>query len=336
MPGEFEIIRRYFAPAAQPTSSVKLGLGDDCALVQAPNVDDLIAISTDTLVEGVHFLPDIEPEDLAWRLVAAAVSDLAAMGAEPLWLSLALTLPDSDRHWLEGFQKGLKAALQTYGIALVGGDTTSGRIRVLTAHVHGSVPSESALTRAGAKPGDLIYVSGTLGDSRAGLELLQDTRATLYQALDNHARSYLVNRFLRPTPRLVLGKALRGLATATIDISDGLLADLTHITERSGVSALVNIDKLPISLQLQQMSDDAQARQWAATGGEDFELCFTVPASRKDEIDTLAQTLDLDLTRVGQVGLGSGLKTVYAGALWDSEARPGFDHFGETNATCSE
>lgn len=323
MPGEFDIIRRYFAPAAQAAPTVKLGLGDDCALVHAPGATELLAISTDTLVEGVHFLADIDPEDLAWRLLGSAVSDLAAMGAKPLWLTLAITLPDADESWLESFQKGLTASTEAYSITLVGGDTTSGNTRVLTAQVHGSVSSEQALTRSGAQPRDFIYVSGYLGDSRAGLELLSHSDK---QTQDS---AYLLQRFLRPSPRLALGRGLRGLATAAIDISDGLLADLTHILESSGLGADIDIQALPISHELQNFCGEAQARQWAATGGEDFELCFTVPSNKKTEVETLAATLGLNLSLIGKTRSGSGLNTLYAGDLWISETLSGFDHFGD-------
>lgn len=322
MPGEFEIINSYFAPSAKSAPSVVLGVGDDCALV-APPAGQHLAISIDTLVEGVHFLEDIQSEDLAWRLLGASVSDLAAMGAEPLWLTLAITLPKADEAWLAGFRQGLEQALERYRITLIGGDTCSGPVRVLTAQVQGSLPAGEALERRGARPDDLIYVSGTLGDSRAGLELLRNPEAQCEQ------RDYLLDRFLRPTPRIELGLALRGIATAAIDISDGLLADLGHLLKRSEVGAEIELQSLPLSTALHAYCSEAQAQLWAATGGEDFELCFTVPASRKAEIDALSASLGLRLTAIGKVLSGNELQVLSAGEVWKSDASAGFDHFGE-------
>lgn len=322
MPSEFELIDRHFASVAAQAADVVLGLGDDCALVQPPASDELLANSTDTLVEGVHFLPDIAAEDLAWRLVSASVSDLAAMGARPLWFSLAITLPDGNDAWLVAFSRGLKAALKAYSITLIGGDTTSGATRVLTAHVQGAVKPEQALKRSGAQVGDLIFVSGTLGDSRAGLELLS-------HAVDSADYEFLTQRFLRPTARVELGCGLTQLASAAIDISDGLLADLSHILKASGVGALVHLEQLPLSDSLAALYSEEQSQEWAATGGEDFELCFTAPAGRRDEIQLLAKELGLELTCIGEIRSGNGLQVLSQGEPWAVSGAKGFDHFGE-------
>ena len=323
MPSEFELIDRHFASAAAEAADVVLGLGDDCALVQPSAADELLANSTDTLVEGVHFLPDISADDLAWRLVSASVSDLAAMGARPLWLSLAITLPDGDEAWLTAFSRGLKAALNAYSISLIGGDTTSGAIRVLTAHVQGGVKPEQALKRSGAQVGDLIFVSGTLGDSRAGLELLSNA------AGDSAGCEFLTQRFLRPTARVDLGRGLTQLASAAIDISDGLLADLSHILRASAVGALVRLEQLPLSDSLTVHYSREQSQEWAATGGEDFELCFTVPAERQAEVQALAAELGLALTCIGEISSGNELQVLSQGEVWLPTGAQGFDHFGQ-------
>jgi len=322
MPSEFELINCHFASAAVEAADVLLGLGDDCALVQPPAVGELLANSTDSLVEGVHFFPDISAEDLAWRLVSASVSDLAAMGARPLWLSLAITLRDVNEAWLAAFSQGLKAALNAYSITLIGGDTTSGTIRVLTAHVQGAVKPEQALKRSGAQVGDLIFVSGTLGDSRAGLELLSN-------AADSADYEFLTQRFLRPTARVELGRGLTQLASAAIDISDGLLADLSHILKASGVGALVHLEQLPLSESLTALYSVEQSQKWAATGGEDFELCFTAPAGRSAEIQALSEEVGLALTCIGEIRSGNELQVLSKGEPWAVSGAKGFDHFGE-------
>lgn len=323
MPSEFELIDRYFSSAAAEAADVVLGLGDDCALVQPPATDELLANSTDTLVEGIHFLPDISAEDLAWRLVSASVSDLAAMGARPLWLSLAITLPDSNEAWLAAFSRGLKAALKTYSIRLIGGDTTSGSTRVLTAHVQGAVKPQQALKRSGAQVGDLVFVSGTLGDSRAGLELL------IKAVEESVVAEFLTQRFLRPTARIELGLRLSPLASAAIDISDGLLADLSHILKSSGVGALVHLEQVPLSSSIKALYSREQSLAWAASGGEDFELCFTVPEYRQAEIESLAEELKLELTCIGEIRTGCELQVLFEGAPWAPSGAQGFDHFGQ-------
>lgn len=320
MLSEFEIIERYFVPIAESDLSVLLGPGDDCAIVRVSQPTDL-AISIDTLVEGVHFLPDIAPDNLAWRLLGSAVSDLAAMGAEPLWLTLALTLPETDHAWLERFASALSEACHAFNIKLVGGDTTSGSCRVLTAQVQGRVPTDAALKRAGAQSGDLICISGTLGDSRAGLALLLGECSTESVELAD----YLLARFYRPTPRIQLGLDLRGYATAAIDVSDGFLADLSHLLKRSGVGAEIDMQRLPISAQLNRFVTPECALDWAATGGEDFELCFTLSEA---SYASLAKTTDTPVAVVGRIIQGSGLKLLQGKESYLTPESLGFDHFG--------
>ncbi len=315
--GEFELIRRYFAQIADTSAdaSVALGIGDDCAILDLPSGQQLV-VSIDTLVEGTHFLPQTPAELLATRLIGSAVSDLAAMGADPAWLTLALSLPAADPEWLQAFSEQLALLCKQYGIALIGGDTTRGPL-TLTAQVHGFVPQGEGLLRSGAQIDDLICVSGFLGDSRGGLEVL------LQGGECQEASSYLKTRFYAPQPRLALGQCLRTIANSCIDISDGLLADLAHILKCSGgLGARLQLETLPLSKELVQKYGVAQARQWALTGGEDFELCFTVPADKLGQL----QPLNFPISVIGKVTAGPDI------SLFDQEtpcpiSDTGYDHF---------
>ena len=264
--GEFSLIARYFDRVRTSRLDVETGIGDDCALLNIPEKQTL-AISTDTLVCGRHFLPDIDPADLAYKALAVNVSDLAAMGADPAWLTLALTLPEVDEAWLEAFSDALFEQLSYYDMQLIGGDTTAGPLS-MTLAIHGYVPLGRALKRSGAKPGDWIYVTGTPGDSAAGLAILQN-RLTVEDADD---AAYLVKRHLRPTPRILHGQALRERASSAIDLSDGLISDVGHILKASGVGARVDLDLFPLSEQLLRHVEPEQALRWALSGGEDYEL----------------------------------------------------------------
>ena len=239
--GEFSLIARYFDRVRSSRLDVELGIGDDCALLNIPEKQTL-AISTDTLVAGNHFLPDIDPADLAYKALAVNLSDLAAMGADPAWLTLALTLPDVDEAWLESFSDSLFDLLNYYDMQLIGGDTTRGPLS-MTLGIHGFVPMGRALTRSGAKPGDWIYVTGTPGDSAAGLAILQNR----LQVADAKDADYLIKRHLRPSPRILQGQALRDLANSAIDLSDGLISDLGHIVKASDCGARIDLALLPFS-----------------------------------------------------------------------------------------
>ncbi len=310
--GEFELIRRFFSrQSADP--SVVLGVGDDCAVLQPPDGQQLV-VSIDTLVEGIHFLPATKPDLIARRLLGAAVSDLAAMGAQPAWLTLALTLPTADSDWLSAFSEALFDACQQWGLSLVGGDTTRGHL-TLSAQVHGFVPAGQALLRRGACPGDLVLVSGTLGDSRAGLETLLKQRPLDADVIE------LQQRFYAPAPRLALGQNLRNFATSCIDISDGLLADLGHILQASQCGAEINCDQLPLSASLKNCFDAETCRNWALTGGEDFELCFTLPESKLSQLSAV-----LDITPIGRITAEAGIKLFEQGKPVSLNSN-GYDHF---------
>lgn len=308
--GEFDLIRRYFAPV-KGDPSVLLGIGDDCALLQ-PEPDAVLAVSVDTLVEGVHFLPGMAAEHVASRALGAAVSDLAAMGAKPAWYTLAISLPHADETWVAAFAASLHTCAERFSIRLVGGDTTRGPLTV-SIQVQGFVPRHGALTRKGAQPGDLICVTGTLGDSRAGLETL--LQAEPASALNESLRQ----RFYAPEPRLACGLALRNLASACIDISDGLLADLGHILTASSCGADLYSAALPLSPPLLAYTDKDTAQAWALRGGEDFELCFTLPPSQRHRLEALP----VPVAVIGQISAVNGIRI--DGEPVTGEA--GYDHF---------
>ena len=327
---EFALIRQYFQPLQRDGSNygVSVGIGDDCAVLNLPPGQQLV-VSIDTLVEGTHFLPDTPAEQLAWRLLGASVSDLAAMGATPAWLTLALTLPDADEAWIRDFSAALSDATQQYGIQLVGGDTTRGHL-TLTAQVHGFVETGCALLRRGAKSGDLICVTGTLGDSRAGLESLLSqsfANTTFSNSLPSDVDIvYLRQRFYRPSPRISTGKLIAPFASACIDISDGLLGDLSHILEQSSVGAQINPTALPLSDALQAFTAEDEAQKWALTGGEDFELCFTVPPERWGNLQVQLQHHAVPVTAIGAICDKPGLQLFKAGE-WHTVEAEGYKHF---------
>ncbi|WP_127959165.1 thiamine-phosphate kinase [Serratia microhaemolytica] len=325
--GEFELIARYFNRSSVVRRDVQLGIGDDCALL-APKENQLLAISTDTLVAGVHFLPDIDPADLGYKALAVNLSDLAAMGADPAWLSLALTLPHVDTAWLQAFSDALFQPISYYGMQLIGGDTTRGPLS-LTLTIHGWVPAGRALKRSGAKPGDWIYVTGTLGDSAAGLAILQQ-RLTVNQQAD---RDYLVTRHLRPTPRILHGQALRNLASSAIDLSDGVISDLQHILKASACGARIALNALPLSPALRRHVDSEQALRWALSGGEDYELCFTVPEINRGALEVALGHLGAEYTCIGQIAAASEGVKFYRDGREVTPIWQGYDHFNSDDTT---
>ncbi|HEK0446961.1 TPA: thiamine-phosphate kinase [Proteus mirabilis] len=321
--GEFSLIKQYFTSQPVKRKDVSTGIGDDCAILTVPEKQQ-VAISTDTLVSGIHFLPTISPEDLAYKALAVNISDLAAVGADPAWASLALTLPKVDNDWLEAFSRSLFALAEYYSIQLIGGDTTKGPLS-LTITIQGLVPQGMALLRSGAKIGDWIYVTGFLGDSAAGLAVLQNR----LQPSQTESRDYFITRHLRPQPRLLQGQALRSLASAAIDISDGLISDLNHILTASGCGARINLDALPYSTAMKSQVSKEQAEIWALSGGEDYELCFTVPEINRGALDIALAHTGADFHCIGQImPIAEGIRYLREG----KEVHPnlkGFDHFGD-------
>jgi thiamine-monophosphate kinase len=319
--GEFSLIARYFDRVRSSRLDVETGIGDDCALLNIPDKQTL-AISTDTLVAGNHFLTDIDPADLAYKALAVNLSDLAAMGADPAWLTLAITLPEVDEPWLEAFSDSLFDLLNYYGMQLIGGDTTRGPLS-MTLGIHGFVPAGRALKRAGAKPGDWIYVTGTPGDSAAGLAILQNR----LQVADATDREYLLKRHLRPTPRILQGQALRDLASAAIDLSDGLISDLGHIVKASACGARVDLDALPWSDAMTRHVEPEQALRWALSGGEDYELCFTVPELNRGALEVAMGQLGVAFTCIGQMSADvEGVHFMRNGTPVTFDWK-GYDHF---------
>ncbi len=315
---EFDVIARYFTQAFPKRADVILGIGDDAALSSVPEGMQL-AIAIDTLVEGVHFPKITSPEDIGYKALAVNLSDMAAMGAMPAWFTLALTCRKTDEAWLTGFSQGLLELAKTYEISLIGGDTTCGPLTV-TIQVAGFVPPDSALRRGGAQSGDGIYVTGTLGDAGLGLASIQK-RVTLPRS----ARQFVESRLNRPTPRLVEGQALRGIASSAIDISDGLLADLGHILSASGVGASLQLDCLPLSKTLCQLMSLKRAWLMALSAGDDYELCFTVPPNR---VAALQKALPIrSYTRIGTIEAAHGLRCLEANGRLFVPEKTGYQHF---------
>jgi thiamine-monophosphate kinase len=316
---EFSLIKQYFSELTAHRDDVLLGIGDDCALLSCPSSQS-IAVSIDTLVEGVHFFADVCPQKLGHKSLAVGLSDLAAMGAKPAWFTLALSLPEVNTEWLTSFSQGLAELANQHQIQLVGGDTTRGPLTI-SIQVHGIVEPEKALKRSAAKQGDLVYVTGTLGD--AGLALKAKLDSVRYAELSEIDLEYVTSRLELPTPRVELGQKLLGLATAAIDISDGLVSDLGHILERSGVGATIELDKLPLSDTLKTLSQ-TDAYQLALSAGDDYELCFIVPKQHQVELEN---RLGTDGSLIGVIENQTGLRLMNNGESCSLQ-EGGYDHFG--------
>ncbi|MBC2691086.1 MULTISPECIES: thiamine-phosphate kinase [Pseudomonas] len=319
--GEFELIRNYFAaaPCAQAGDGVALGIGDDCALLAVPAGEQL-AISTDTLVTGVHFADPCDPFLLGQRSLAVAVSDLAAMGATPVAFTLALTLPAVTADWLDAYARGLNQMAQGCGVRLVGGDTTRGPLS-LTMTVFGRVPAGQALTRSGAQVGDLLCVGGDLGNAAGALPLVLGQRTAPAAIAEP-----LLAHYWSPQPQLALGQALRGKASAALDISDGLLADCGHIAKASAVGLLVEHQKLPLSAALLAFLGENAARVAAVSGGDDYVLAFTLPPAHLPAL--LAEGWPIHV--VGRVVAGQGVTLLDANGQDITPNIRGYQHFQET------
>lgn len=319
--GEFELIRRFFQrPVVQRDPTVALGIGDDCALLQ-PTPGMQLAISSDMLVEGRHFLSTVDPSRLGHKALAVNLSDLAACGATPRAFTLALALPAADAAWLEGFARGLFALADAHGCTLVGGDTTRGPLNICVT-VFGEVPAGQALLRSGARAGDDIWVSGTLGDARLALEVFRG-RAAISQTAFAAARA----RMEQPTPRVALGQALRGIASAAIDVSDGLLGDLQHILDASDVGATLEAAAAQSLLACPEVTDADTRLDLALAGGDDYELCFTAPPAQRDAVLRAARHEDARVTRIGAIDAAPGQRVLDAQGKAIARRFASFDHF---------
>jgi len=313
---EFDLIRRFFAGQCMQRVDVPLGIGDDAALL-APPPGRLLAVSVDTLIAGVHFPLDTAARAVGYKSLAVNLSDLAAMGAEPAWVTLALSLPEPDEAWLTGFAQGFFDLASTHNVQLVGGDTTRGPLSI-TVQVTGFVSQEQALLRNGAQPGEGIFLTGTVGDAGLGLRLYQQPSGA-----SNNAIMHLVHRLEFPTPRVAAGLALRGCASSAIDVSDGLAADLGHVLTASGVGADIHVDQLPLSSAYRLL---ASKNDWqtAVSAGDDYELCFTLPAGQETAV---LAGLGCTCTRIGEISADSGLRWRDADGQQLALDNTGFDHF---------
>jgi thiamine-monophosphate kinase len=317
MPSEFDLIRRFFT---RPAPQAVLGVGDDAALIQ-PSAGMELAVSTDMLVSGHHFYPDADPFQLGYKSLAVNLSDIAAMGGNPRWATLALAFPEADEHWLAAFAEGFFSIAQEFGVDLIGGDTTRGPL-IISVTIMGEVPAGQALRRSGAQVGDDVWVSGQLGDAALALAHLQQRIV-----LSLHDAAACLPLLHMPKPQVALGQRLLGLAQSAIDISDGLAADLGHILEASGVAAEIEFAALPVSATLREYLHLPEARRCVLAGGDDYQLCFTVPSWRREEVLEISRQLGLPLACVGRIVAGAGLRVL------DQEGQPmaleeaGFDHF---------
>jgi thiamine-monophosphate kinase len=320
--GEFELIRRFFMrprPGAA-SESVIVGIGDDAAVLALPDASQLVA-AVDSIVAGRHFPEGAPARSIGHRALAVNLSDLAAMGAVPAWATLALTLPSAEQSWLQSFADGLLDLADEYGVTLVGGDTTRGPLTV-SVQLLGYLPRGSALRRSGARSGDLLTVTGTLGDAGAGLAFLRKPPTAGVEL----AAQELVRRFEYATPRVRFGIAARGIASAAMDLSDGLVGDLPKLAQASGVAAHVAIDRLPLSAAMRAAVPDAQARDWALAAGDDYELLHSVSAARYPALAAAAAQLNLRLSPIGEIRSGSGVTWSLNGEEF-TPAVSGWDHF---------
>ena len=318
---EFELIRKYFSERGPKRKDVVLGVGDDAALTRVPQ-DKLLVVATDTMVENTHFFPDASPRSSGQRCLAVNVSDFAAMGAEPAWASVAITLPTSDEKWVEEFSNGLFEVAEYFNVQIIGGDTTQGPLTV-TVCLKGFVPENKALIRSGAKSGDWIYVTGSLGDSALTVASKLNKINVKAEHLQQAQR-----KFNYPVARLAAGQVLRHAATSAIDISDGLIQDLSHILNASNVSAEIDVANLPISQAVLDSLDQDSAIEMALIGGEDYELLFTVPEEQKGYLEQNATAMGVPFTCIGQVrGGDSGICLVKSGQKYPLPNLNGYQHF---------
>lgn len=316
---EFELIRRYFAARPPVRADVRVGIGDDAAVVRPPAGMDIV-ITTDVLVADVHFFADVDPAALGHKALAVNLSDLAATGAEPAWFTLNLTLPDADPAWLQRFAAGMFNLADEHALQLVGGDTARGPLAVGITAI-GLVAEGKGLLRSGARVGDAIYVTGALGDAALALAGRQGM-----QRLGAEEMAFVAARLDRPTPRVDAGRALRDIATSAIDVSDGLMADLGHVLAASGVGARIEREAVPVSPVYRGRLSEV-GWDYALAGGDDYELCFTVPAAGRQRIESLARDLNLPLTRIGEITSGRELDVLDPAGAPCRPTRTGHDHF---------
>ena len=307
MPSEFDIIRQYFTPSSlsQTRNDVILGIGDDAAILNIAehHQHQQLVQSVDTLVSGVHFPPETFPEDIAYKALAVNLSDMAAMGAEPAWFTLAITLPDDDEEWLKKFSQSLLSLANKYNVQLIGGDTTHGTLSI-SITINGFVPTGKALTRNTAKVTDRVFVSGTIGDAALALTAWQGQCL-----LSDDSVNYLNKKLHRPQPQVELGLLLREYASACIDISDGLIADLAHITENSQLGAKIDFENIPLSNEFKRnLTDEALIVPLVLSGGDDYQLCFTVPENNLLEFEKMISKTNITVSCIGEIVNEAGVR----------------------------
>ena len=321
MTSEFDLIREYFT---RPTHHTDLSVGDDAALISVGKGMEL-AISADMLVAGTHFFHDANAYKLGWKSLAVNISDMAAMGANPKWTTLAIALPHVDNHWLTEFSRGFFACANMFNIDLIGGDTTRGPLTI-SVQIMGEVARSTAIKRSGAKVDDDIWVSNTLGDAALGLAHMQDKLQDKFP-LDDGYIEYCLHALHTPQPRVGLGLALRSIANSAIDISDGLLSDLGHILKASNVGAEVHLKQLPVSVFISQHLHEKQIQQYVLAGGDDYELCFTAPVGLREKIHSVGRELNLTLTHIGRITSTPELLVVDESQNLIHFNKTGYDHF---------
>jgi thiamine-monophosphate kinase len=314
---EFDIILKYFTSRTLHRVDVIEGSGDDCAILEIPSQQQL-AVSMDTLIAGVHFPVDTSAYDIGYKSLAVNLSDLAAMAAEPAWITMSLTLPEANPDWLDNFAKGFFKLADEFNLQLIGGDITRGSILSITIQAHGFVRPHKALLRKGAKLGDLIYVTGTLGDAGLALQLLNAKQ----QVSDK-----LLLRLNQPMPRVSVGLALRDIANSAIDISDGLIADLNHILESSQVGASISLHDIPLSDELLQNIDVNRAIELALAAGDDYELCFTVPTDREEKLKNALNNISCEYKKIGVIEASPGIRLIKEDDSLFKLNHKGYKHF---------
>ncbi|PPD54594.1 MAG: thiamine-phosphate kinase [Methylotenera sp.] len=319
MTPEFNLIHQFFT---RPTTQTDLSIGDDAALVSVANGMQL-AISTDMLVAGTHFFADCAPYQLGWKSLAVNISDMAAMGAQPKWATLAIALPNIDTHWLSQFSDGFFACASQHNVDLIGGDTTRGPLTI-SVQIMGEVPISKAIKRSGAQPNDDIWVSGELGNAALGLAYLQNTLA--HNLLNADDLALCLQALHAPSPRSALGLSLRGIATSCIDISDGLLADLGHILNASNCGATLGLAAIPCINFLKSSLENPTIQDCILAGGDDYELCFTAPKSARESLTKISAQLNCPLTLIGEICIGTDLNVTYQNKKVNV-SKKGFDHF---------
>lgn len=321
---EFELIRRFF-DRQQVSQDVLVGIGDDGAVLTPPTGSNIVSV-VDTQVAGVHFPATLEASHIGFRAVAVNLSDIAAMGAEPRWMTLALTLPEADPDWLAALAAGMFEAADAFAVALVGGDTTRGSQLVISVQVIGTIAPGQTLTRSGAQAGDDIFVTGTPGDAAAGLRLLQ------FGAKGDAHSDELIERFCRPQARVELAQMLAGTASSIIDVSDGLFGDLQKLLLASGVAGTLEWSQLPLSVALESHFDRQQAIELALSGGDDYELCFTAPPDALSRIDAASRATGVQVSKLGKVSAGAGLTCTDNGRVVEYH-HEGYRHFKENSGS---